>query len=64
MIINYKVNENITIKEFIYKNISRNFYGYLKEHNVVFYINNVVKKNYEMLSLGDLLRIEYEEEKR
>ena len=36
MKLEYIIDENTTIKEFIYKNISRNFYGYLKEHNVIY----------------------------
>ena len=36
MKIEYIIDQESTIKEFIYKNISRNFYGYLKEHDVDF----------------------------
>lgn len=63
MIITYKINENTTIKDFIYKKISRNFYGYLKEHNVVFYINDEIKKSYDKIHVNDILKIVYEEEK-
>ena len=40
----YVVNEDTTIKEFIYNNISRNFYGYLKEHNVSYLVDDIEKK--------------------
>ena len=36
MKISYNILNKSTIKEFVYNNISRNFYGYLKEHNVEF----------------------------
>lgn len=57
------VNENTTIKEFIYKNISRNFYGYLKEHEVIFNINGHYSKAHENLHYKDQLSIIYNEEK-
>ena len=63
MKITYNVDINTTIKEFIYKKISRNFFGYLKEHNVIYYVNNKIKKSYDVIEIGDLLEIIYEEEK-
>lgn len=63
MKIEYKINENTTIKEFICKNISRNFYGYLKEHNARFCVNGITKKNYDEICINDTLLIEYEETK-
>lgn len=63
MKLEYIVNENTTIKEFIYKNISRNFYGYLKEHNVVYLVDNEAKKAYQEVLANQRLEIIYDEEK-
>ena len=64
MKIEYIIDENTTIKEFIYKNISRNFYGYLKEHNVVYNVDGVIKKSYEEIQIGSKLIITYEDDKK
>ena len=63
MKIEYIIDSNTTIKEFIYHKISRNFFGYLKEHNVIYYVNNNIKKSYEEVFIGDNLIIIYDEEK-
>ena len=63
MKLEFDIIKNSTIKEFIYENISRNFYGYLKEHNVVYTINGNNKKSYDEVYIGDKLIITYEEEK-
>lgn len=63
MKLEYIIDEDIIIKEFIYKNISRNFYGYLKEHNVIYSADNIVKKAYEEVLKGSKLIIIYDEEK-
>ena len=63
MQLEFIVDFNGTIKEFIYDNISRNFYGYLKEHNVIYSVNGDVKQSYSILSIGDKLVITYDEEK-
>ena len=63
MKLEYKITCASTIKEFICQNISRNFYGYLKEHNVEYIVDNVVKKSYDNLNIGDILAITYDEEK-
>lgn len=63
MKLNYKINEELTIKEFIYKNISRNFYGYLKNIYARFYINGILARAYYKLKIGDILEIEFDEVK-
>ena len=63
MKIEYIIDETTTIKEFIYKNISRNFYGYLKEHNVIYIVDGIVKKAYEEVLIDSKLVITYDEEK-
>lgn len=64
MKLEFTIDENTTIKNFIYKKISRNFYGYLKEHNATFYVNNIEKKSYEDLLINDKLVINYDDEKK
>ena len=64
MKLEFIINENTTIKEFIYKKISRNFYGYLKEHNVSYIVNGILKKSYEEVLANEKLEIEYQEEKK
>lgn len=59
----FNITKSSTIKEFIYENISRNFYGYLKEHNVIYTVNENPKKSYEEIYIGDKLIITYDEEK-
>ena len=61
MKLEFKITETTTIKEFIYTNISRNFYGYLKERNAVFYVDETIKKPYEEVLVNQTLSIEYEE---
>ena len=61
MKLEFVITKNTTIKEFIYTNISRNFYGYLKERNAVFYIDGNMKKAYEEVFANQTLLIEYEE---
>ena len=63
MKITYLVDEKTTIKLFIYNKISRNFYGFLKEHNAIYYVNNVMKKSYDEILINDTLEILYEEDK-
>lgn len=63
MVLKYKIEENCTIKEFIHKNISRNFYGYLKEHEVIYSVNGFYEKSHKELCVGDELVIIYEEDK-
>ena len=63
MQINYIIDCNATIKEFIIDNISRNFYGYLKEHNVIYNVNGLIKHSYDNVEIGDELIIIYDEEK-
>ncbi len=57
-------NEKISVKALIIQKISRNFYGYLKEHQAVFYVNQQVFKTYEELNPGEVLVIDYKEEKQ
>lgn len=64
MEIKYIVDTNTTVKEFIYKKISRNFYGYLKEHDVVYLVNGKETKSYEKVNIGDELVISYIEDKK
>ena len=64
MELRYIIDENITLKEFVYRKISRNFYGYLKEHEVIYTVNGNVTKSYEQLHVGDELVITYQEEKK
>lgn len=63
MRLEYIIDCDTTIKEFIYKNISRNFYGYLKEHNVSYVVDNIERKAYEEVTNGSKLEIIYQEEK-
>lgn len=63
MKLTYKINEELTIKEFIYKNISRNFYGHIKNINARFYVNSIIAKAYQKLKIGDILEINYNEVK-
>lgn len=58
------IDKESTIKEFIYNNISRNFYGYLKEHNVTYTINGIFSKSHDLLKRNDQLIIIYSEEKK
>lgn len=62
MKISYIVSFDSTIKEFIYKKISRNFYGYLKEHNALYLVNGLPKKAYEEVFVDDNLEIIYDDE--
>lgn len=64
MKLEFKVELDTTIKEFIYQKISRNFFGYLKEHNVIYTVDNIVKKSYEQVKKGQILTIEYQEENK
>ena len=64
MKLTYLIDYDTTIKEFIYKKISRNFYGYLKEHNVSYLVNGIAKKSYEEIKINDELEITYDECKK
>ena len=57
MKIEYIIDQESTIKEFIYKNISRNFYGYLKEHDVIYLVDGVSKKSYDEVYPNSKLEI-------
>lgn len=59
MQVKYLIDEKTTIKDFIIKKISRNFYGYLKEMNAVFTVDGVEKKSYEEVFLNNELTISY-----
>lgn len=63
MQLEFLIDEEITIKEFIYKKISRNFYGYLKEHDAHYVLNGENKKAYDIANIGSKLIIYYDEEK-
>ena len=63
MKIEYIIDQESTIKEFIYKNISRNFFGYLKEHDVIYLVDGVNKKSYDEVHPNERLEIIYQEEK-
>lgn len=63
MKLEFVITTKTTIKEFIVSNISRNFYGYLKEHNVIYLKNNLPVKPYQEVNCGDILQIIYEEDK-
>ena len=63
MKIEYIIDQESTIKEFIYKNISRNFYGYLKEHDVIYLVDGINKKSYDEVYPNEKLEIIYQEEK-
>ena len=62
MKLEFVIKEKSTIKEFIYKNISRNFYGYLKERNARFIVDGICKKAYDEIDINQALIIEYIEE--
>ena len=64
MKLEFLIDEDITIKEYIYNNISRNFYGYLKEHNVIYTVDGIIKKAHEKVIKNSQLIIEYEETKK
>ena len=64
MKLEFLISEDITIKEFIYKNISRNFYGYLKEHNVIYTVDGETKRSHEIASKNSKLVIEYQDEQK
>ena len=64
MKLEYFIDENTTIKEFIYKHISRNFYCYLKEHNVNYSVDGVTKKAYEEINIGSKLIVAYDDDKK
>ncbi len=61
--IEFIIEEKSTIKEFICNRISRNFYGYLKEHEVSYIVNGFYKKAHQEVFSGDQLVISYDEEK-
>ena len=63
MKLEFVITTKTTIKEFIVSNISRNFYGYLKKHNVIYLNNNLPVKPYQEVNYGDILQIIYEEDK-
>ena len=63
MKLEFVIETKSTIKEFICKNISRNFYGYLKEREAQYLINTFCSKPHDELNHGDILIIMYEEEK-
>lgn len=64
MKLEFKIDCKTTIKEFIYKKISRNFYGYLKEHSAVYNVDGTIKKAYEEILEGQNLTIIFQEEKK
>lgn len=53
------INENIFIKDFIYKNYSKKFYGFLKSNNSLFLINNNIVDINSHLSINDEFVIMY-----
>lgn len=56
--------EKIIAKDLIIKKMSRNFYGYLKENNATFLVDNEVIKPYQILEIGQTLTIKYQETKQ
>ena len=63
MILKFEITYETTIKEFIYKKISRNFYGYLRECGARYLVNNQNSKPSDNINPGDKLTIVYEEVK-
>ena len=57
----FNILKESTIKEYIYENISRNFYGFLKEHNVIYTVNGVIKNSYDMVNPNDVLEVTYDD---
>ena len=55
------VEEKMRAKDIIIEKVSRNFYGYLKENNAIFLADKKVIKPYEILDIGQVLEIKYEE---
>ena len=53
MKLEFVIKEKSTIKEFIYKNISRNFYGYLKERNARFIVDGILYYDSQNVYLRD-----------
>lgn len=61
MKLEFIIEKTTTIKEFIYTNISRNFFGYLKEHNVIYSVNGLERKSYEEVKFNEILTITYDD---
>ncbi len=54
------IEEDIYIKDYIYKNYSKKFYGFLKSTNAIFIINNKVEDINSYLKISDEFIIKYE----
>ena len=62
MKLTFIIDKDTTVKEFIYQKISRNFFGYLKEHNAIYSVDEEVKKSYENVYKGATLTIIFDDE--
>lgn len=58
----YIIDKDIIIKEYIKNNISKKFYRYLKRVGYTIYLNGNIVKNYNVAHTSDILKIAYEEE--
>lgn len=58
-LIENKINEDIHLKEYIYKKYSKKFYGYLKSTKAIFYVNNIEVDINTLLNKNDILKIKY-----
>ena len=61
-LVRFILDKDYIIKDFIIEKVSRNFYGYLKEHNASYLINGFYTLSYEKARCGDELVIIYEED--
>ena len=61
-LVRFVLDEDYVIKDYIIEKVSRNFYGYLKEHNASYLINGLYVHSYEKGKSGDELVIIYEED--
>ncbi len=59
----YDIENNSTIKDYIKDNVSRKFQRHLKRMNVKYYINGLEAKAHFKISSGDKLIVEYEPDK-
>lgn len=62
MRLEYKVDREISIKEYIVDAVSRKFFRHLKTLNVKYYVNGTEKRSHEILKNGDILEIIYDDD--
>lgn len=60
----FKIEEDIFSKDFIISNFSRNFYGYLKSSNAIFFVNEKEVLISYHLKKGDIYEIQYKNKEK